>query len=267
MRTKALGALTVLSLLLAACGGGEAEDTGDGDEPLLQIVSEGGFAPVEMVLGNGPRYTLLGDGSLIHQGFQTLEYPGALLPPYLVAHLNQSQMDSIIAMVERMGLPEITEETDDSAAATIADATTDVITYWDENGTHRYSVYALGIQEQPSQRNAVFAELVATFDQFVGVTDSVTYEPARVRVIVLADAFVDPEFSDVRDWPLDDEWGEWQELANGSSCRSFGPETLDTFEDATQATTWEIPDVSGYTAPVKLLIRPLHPGEPDCPGT
>lgn len=262
-----LGVLTGLSLILAACGAAAGGETLDGDDPVLQIVSEGGFAPVEMVLSNGPRYTLLGDGRLIHQGFQTLEYPGRLLPPYLVARLNESQMNSILAMAERIGLPEITQEHDDSAMNMIADATTEVITYWDRGGEHRYSVYALGIQEQPSERNAVFLELVETLDQFVAGADAEVYQPDRFRVIVLADAFVDPEFSDVREWPLDDRWSEWQELANGSTCRVLGPEVLDTFDDATQATTWEIPDTSGYSAPIRLLVRPLHPGEPDCPET
>lgn len=265
MRKETLGVLTGLSLILAACGGAAGAETVDDDDPVLQIVSEGGFVPVEMALSNGPRYTLLGDGQLIHQGFSTLEYPGALLPPYLVARLDRNQMGSILAMVERIGLPEMTDEHDDTAMNTIADASTEVITYWDRVGAHRYSVYALGIQEQPSERNAAFLEVVETLDQFVAGADAETYQPERVRVIALADAFVDPAFSDVRDWPLDDNWGEWEELANGSTCRVLGPEVLEIFGDATQATTWEIPDTSGYSAPVRLLVRPLHPGEPDCP--
>ena len=73
----------------------------------MQITSEGGFAPVELILNTGPRYTLLGDGRLIFSAVQTLEYPGSLLPPYLVARLDGNQMTAILAMVEDIGLPEI----------------------------------------------------------------------------------------------------------------------------------------------------------------
>jgi hypothetical protein len=268
MRTKALGLFAVLSVLVSACGAPAGGGTGgvDGDEPVLQIISEGGFVPVEMSLNNGPRYTLLGDGRLIHQGFQTLQYPGPLLPPYLVARLDESQMNSVLAMVDRIGLPEITDEHDDSAASMVADAATDRITYWDaEGGEHSYSVYALGMGEDTSERNAAFLELVQTFDEFVAGAESEDYQPERVRVIVFPDPFIDPAFSDEREWPLDESWDQWQELPNGSTCRMVDAEALDVFTDATQATTWQIPEGSGFSGPVQLLVRPLHPGEPDCP--
>lgn len=265
MRTKSLGLLAILALVLAACGGG-----GDGDsvavgpdEALLQISSEGGFVPVEVALGNGPRYTLLGDGRLIFSGAQTLEYPGRLLPPYFVAQLDDNQMNAILAMVEDIGLPDIEDETDDSAADFVADASTEVIRYWDETGEHRLAVYALGIEQDPTERNAAFLELIETLDAFTAQVDAQPYEAERVR-IVAGPGQADLEFEDVRPWPLEDtDLGQWQSLPNGWQCQVFGPEVLDTFETATQATTWENP--GGSSDSIKLLVRPLHPGEPDCP--
>lgn len=261
-----LVAFVSLTLLFAACGGGNG-DNGmvdvEPDEPLLQITSEGGFAPVEVVLNTGPRYTILGDGSLIFSGVQTLEYPGRLLPPYFVAQLEDNQLNAVLVMVEDIGLPEIEDEDDNSAANFVADATTEVIRYWDENGEHRLAVYALGIEPEPTERNAAFLGLIETLDAFTAQTDAEPYEAERVR-IVTGPGQVDPEFEDVRPWPLDDtDLGQWQTLPNGWQCQVFGPEVLADFETATQATTWEHPD--GSSAPVKLLVRPLHPGEPDCP--
>ncbi len=264
MRTKSLGALVALALVLAACGGGDGSGVGvEGDEPVIQIISEGGFVPVEVALNTGPRYTVLGDGRLIYQGFQTLEYPGRLVPPYMVATLGRNQMNAILAMVEDIGLPDITEERDDANMDVVADAHTDTIVYRDEAGEHRLSVYALGIDDTPSDRNTAFLELLETLDRFVGEAPAEPYVAERVRVVA-GIGFTDPEFEDVREWPLDNaDLSTWEELANGWHCLTIDGAVPQVFEEATQATTWEHPD--GSSAPLALLVRPLHPGEPDCP--
>ena len=254
-----------LALLTAACGAadGESPESPSG-EAMLQIRSEGGFAPVELILGAGPRYTLLDDGRLIFEGVQIAIFPGPLLPPYQVARLDANQMDAVAEIVDRIGLPQITQEHDDSAAGRVADASTEVITYWDENGEHELSVYALGIEPTPSERNRAFLELVETFDRFVGSADAEPYEPEQVRIIS-GPGVIDQDFQDIRPWPLDDDWNAWTELGNGWTCRVFGPDVLEQFGEATQVTVWEIPDVFSYSAPAKLLVRPLHPGETSCP--
>lgn len=263
MRTKTLGALVTLGLLIVACGGGDGSGVGvEGDEPVIQIVSEGGFVPVEVALNTGPRYTLLGNGRLIYQGFQTLEYPGRLVPPYMVATLDSNQMRALLALVEDIGLPEITDERDDSAMEVVADASTGVVTYWDEEGEHTLSVYALGIEEDPSERNAAFLELIETLDRFTAEAPAEPYQAERVRVVAGV-AFTDPAFEDVREWPFDHDLSTWEELANGWHCMTVDGAVPAVFEDATQATTWEHPD--GGSDPLTLLVRPLHPGEPDCP--
>lgn len=263
MRTKTLGALAALVLVMSACGGiGGTVDVAD-DEPVLRISSEGGFLPVEVALNTGPRYTLLGDGSLIYQGAQTLEFPGRLVPPYMVATLDDNQMTAILAMVEEIGLPDIDDEVDDSAMDFVADASTEVITYWDDAGEHRYGVYALGIEESPSERNAAFLELMETLDRFGAEAPAETYVAERVRIIA-GEGFVDPEFEDVRPWPLEEaDLGAWETLPNGWQCTVIDGPVPDVFEDATQTTTWEHPD--GTSEPLLLLVRPLHPGEADCP--
>ena len=265
MRSKTLGVLLTLILVLAACAdGADGESTEVGaNEPLVQITSEGGFVPVEVILNNGPRYTLLGDGRLIFQGFQTLQYPAPLLTPHFVAQLDDNQMNAVLAMVEDIGLPDIDNETDDSAADFVADATTEVIRYWDGAGEHRLAVYALGIEPEPTGRDAAFLELIETLDEFTAQTEAEPYAGERAR-IVTGPGQVDPEFEDIRPWPVDDtDLTQWETLPNGWQCQVFEPVVLDGFQTATQATTWEHPD--GSSDLLKLLVRPLHPGEPDCP--
>jgi hypothetical protein len=262
MRRKSLGAMVSLALVVAACGA-ESDSAVGADDPVLQITSEGGFGPVEFVLAAGPRYTMLGDGRLIFQGFTTMEYPGQLVPPYLVATLDDNQMNSVLAMVENIGLPDIEDETDDSNMDTVADATTEVITYWDENGQHRLAVYALGMDESPSDRDAAFLELISTLDQFTAEAPSEPYVAEQVRVVA-GPGGVDTDFTDERPWPLEEtDFSDWEELPNGWHCTVIEGPVPSVFEDATQATTWEHPD--GESEALLLLVRPLLPGEPDCP--
>lgn len=254
-------------LVLAGCGG---EDAGSGvgdDEAVLQITSEGGFVPVEVALSNGPRYTVLGDGRLIYQGVQIMIFPGPLVPPYMVAQLDDGQMNAVLAMVEDIGLPAIDKEVDDSAADIVADASTEVIRYWDENGEHRLSVYALGIEgESPSDRNAAFLELIGTFDRFTAEAPADPYEPEWMRVLAGNSFSVDTDFEDIRPWPLEDtDFESWETLPDDWKCTTVSGAASEIFAEATQATTWEPPAASDLDEPLQLLVRPLLPGEAPCP--
>lgn len=261
--------LVTVALALSACGIGD--DAGvdlpeDPDAPLIQITSEGGFAPVDMVLGRGPRYTLLSDGRLIYEGPTIAIFPGPLVPNYQMARIDDGQMQMVLDLIDRMGLPDVDRAVDDSAASRVADATTEVITYWDANGEHTYAVYALGIDldQTPEPATQAFAEMLDLMGELVS-GESATYEPDRVR-IVAGPGSINEEFEDVRPWPLQNEdLSTWDPLPNEWRCQIFEPGILDEFMDASQVTVWESPDPAVFASPIKLLVRPLHPGEPDCP--
>jgi hypothetical protein len=270
MRGKTLGLLTAVALAVSACGGGGgsgAELPANPDTPVVQVRSEGGFLPVEVSLGRGPRYTLLADGRLIHEGPVIATYPGPLLPNYLVSQINEDQMNTVLELVDKIGLPGMEDEIDDSAASYIADASTEVVTYWDTDGEYRFSVYALGIEPDSSNPStAAFTELLVVLDQ-LAAEESIPYEPERVRVIA-GFGFVNPDFADVRDWPLDNtDFSDWETLPNGWMCTTYGHEVLDTFADANQSTQWTHPDPMMDAPAFTLLVRPLHSGEPDCPNS
>lgn len=283
MRKLTTAFLALALTTSSACGGSELgadvpttdpippptdPGTADPDAPILQIRSEGGFATPEMIMGRGPSFTLLADGRLIADGPVLLIYPGPLLPNYQMARLSEGQVGEILSLVEEIGLPGMDSEHDDSAGSTVADATTEVITYWDEIGAHEYSVYALGIDPHPSSpATAAAVELVETLSSLGFSGETAAYEPDRVRVIAgVAQTAPDPEFEDLRPWPLEGEDPtKWSQLDLGFTCKVLGGDSLAVFNDATQATQWLDPDATADTPPLVLLVRPLHPGEPDCP--
>ncbi|HVR76915.1 MAG TPA: hypothetical protein VMS99_00835 [Acidimicrobiia bacterium] len=271
MRDIKIGLLTAVALLLAACGGVDsgAPLPSDPEAPVLQLRSEGGFSTPEMNLGRGPTYTLLADGRLIYEGPVILIFPGPLLPNYQVVQLTEDTVDEILSRVDEIGLPGMGSETDDSAASNVADATTEVITYWDGDGIHQYSVYGLGIEPNPTKpATAAALALVNALSEAAFSVDAVEYVGDRVRVIsAVASAPPEPGFEDVRAWPLDGENpGQWAELNLGFTCKVFGPDLIETFRNATQVTQWLHPEETMDAPPFVLLVRPLHPGEPDCPG-
>ena len=135
--------------MLAACGSAVSVPS-DPDAPILQIRTDGGFAPIEWILSNRPTYTLLADGRLIVPGPAFEFYPGPLVLNYQVSQVGDQDFEQILDLVAEMGLPEMTSEIDDSAAGFVADAGTEVVTFWDAGGgIHQYSVYALGIELDP----------------------------------------------------------------------------------------------------------------------
>lgn len=268
MGIKTIGLLAAAAFTLAACGGGDGgvEIPTDPDSPVLQVRSEGGFTTPEMNLGRGPTYTLMADGRLIFEGPIIAIYPGPLLPNYQMTRVTEQQMEEILTLVGEIGLPDMASELDDSAISSVADATTEVVSYWDEDGLHQYSVYALGIGPNPNPATATTVELVTALSEAAFSGESAEYVGDRIRVIsrVAQDA-PDPGFDDVRDWPLEGEDpSQWTELSLGFTCKVFGPEVIGTFRDATQVTQWLHPDPMMDAPPFVLLVRPLHPGEPDC---
>lgn len=276
-----LGLLLVSALLISACGSGEVlgppvsspDTTSDSTPetppgvPLLQIHSEGGFVPVEWNLGNGPTFTVTNGGEFVFPGVTTLEYPGRLVPSYFAGHLDEAQMARITELLDAMGIAEIDDEHDDSVN-NVADASTEVIRFWDENGVHRYSVYALGVDDQPaSETTAAFADLIDYLHELSGTVESDEYQPELIRIVAgTYQGGFDTEFERVEDWPLDgedpDEWETFTTVGDEEwTCKAFAGTTLDVFADAKQTTIYTHPDDGSR---VQLLVRPLHPGEEDC---
>jgi hypothetical protein len=261
MRRSAV--ILLVAIVAGACTG-TADDWTDPDGVLFRVESEGGFAPVEWLLGRGPVYTLTVDGRLISEGAVAAIFPGPLMPFYQVTHLTDGEMRQMRDMIDRMGLPGMTDERDDSNADFVADATTETIIYRDRNGTHRYSVYALGLADGDQRRETeVFAELMTALGDLVAIRGADPYAPERFRIIV-GEAVPNAELPDLRPWPLPaTDFSDWVEIDQQWSCKVF--EDAERFLDATQVTTWETPTPGDGPPELRLLVRGLHPGEEDCP--
>lgn len=250
-----------LSLVLAACAANGAGPNPDLETPFLQVRGEGGgFVPADFALTQGPTYTLTRDGILISPAAVPAIFPGPLVAPYLSSQVTPGELEQLQDMIEAIGLPEMSDERDDDATATVADAHTTVVTYWDENGAHTYSVYALGIAEPRREATRELQEMITVLESLAG-RDFAEWTGDQVQLVAIPGA-IDPELSEEREWPLDESVETWDEVAD-MRCAVMDASVLDEFTGANQATTFPSPDPRWAEA-FRLAVRPLHPGETGC---
>ena len=280
--------MLALILALVACGGGDGAtgSTDDGGttaapgtsttgaggetgEPLFMITYEGGFSTPTLLASLGPAYAVTTDGRLIYQGAVPEIFPGPLVPPYEVKDVSDLVPD-LEEILDRMGVADITEEIDDQAAGNVADASTTVITYFDENGAHRYGVYALGFDPQVGSGDP---RVVALNDLMLTLQDaSFSGDPGepfasdRWQVVVNGDFIPGGDTGlpeDVRPYPLSTAVADFEHTSFDLPCTVLeGAEAeaaAEVFADATQATVWDT-----GTEEIQLLPRPLLPGEEGC---
>ncbi len=258
--------LAVSGLLLAACGGGGGVALpGDPGAVVLQVRSEGGFAPVALLINRPPRYTLTAGGELIFERPAPAGYPGPLLVGMSVTRLDGATMSRILEVVDAMGLAGIDSEANTDASSRVADATTEVVTYFDtEGGRHTFAVYALGLVDSSDPRVSRFEDLMALLDEAAASGESRPYDVDRLQVWVgPSQAGTDDTVDDVRPWPLPQDFDRLTPVFAGWRCAVYDgadrDRLLDVFSDATTATRWRSGEAE-YT----FLARPLLPGEEPC---
>jgi hypothetical protein len=252
--------LLAITVFLAACGAGGDGPDPDLDTPLLQIRYEGGFAPADFALTQGPTYTLTRDGILISPAAVPAIFPGPLVTPYMSSQVTPGELDQLQDMIEAIGLPAMVDEYDNDAIDFVADAHTTVVTYWDSEGAHAYSVYALGIAEPRREATRALQQMVTVLETIAG-RSAAEWLAEQVQLVAIPGA-IDPEFGEEREWPLGESVDTWAELA-GMRCAVMDASVLDEFTDANQATTFPSPDPQ-WAAVFRLAVRPLHPGEAGC---
>jgi hypothetical protein len=171
-----------------------------------------------------------------------------------------------MALIEEAGLPEVTDERNDKAMMTIADAPDTVFTYVDEEGVeHRFAVYALGFEDMDfgDERVAVLADLLTRVDQAVAGGDAGgSFVADRVDVFVgQRDMPLEEQFANTIEWPVAASYEEMTEAGAGFRCLNLegddASQLLDIFADANEATTVVTEDGSEYT----MIVRPLLPGQ------
>lgn len=265
MDMKRLLTLAAVALALGACGEPGSLVPPSPDTVVLRVEDTGGFVPLESVVGHLPRFVLTSDGTLYLQGPQIEIYPGPLLPNIQTVHLDAASLNHILDLVRQAGLPDVTDERNVEATARVADATTTVITYQDKAGSHRFSVYALGILDVFSDpRVPRLATLVAALDEAGSRGAATGFRGSRLQVYAeVAGPPADPEFRTTLPWPLPIAFAEMGPAGQGWSCSVFegddASRLLDVFTQANQETVWTQAGTAYLFRP-----RPLLPGETGC---
>lgn len=264
-----LVAVALVTLALAiACNDGDSTGStlpADPEAVVLTVTSEGGFVPVEFNLDRMPRYLVAADRTLYYQGPVPAIFPGPLLANVQVTTIDETTWAEIISLVEDLGLPDIDERIDNTGAEMIADATTEFITYNDDNGAHRLGIYALGLTEAPGSTDRVLAgEIVELLDAATATGESVSYQPERLQVAA-GPGTAEAGFSTVEPWPLDTTYADMAEWSIGWRCVTVEgpavPGLVEVFNAANQATLWDT-----GTETLAIRARPLLPGEVGCEG-
>jgi hypothetical protein len=257
-----------------------------GDEPVLVIEDVGGFAMVDMIATRLPSFVMLGDGRVIMQGMQTLEFPGPALPALQERTLTEDGIQQVLEAIEQTNLFATDLELR-GAQAMVADAT-DTVFHLDADGRQvTVSVYALGLLDPSMElpQGVTASELEAhrllsqLRDSLMAIDTSVSadgweaegwqpYQPDAFRLYV-RDVTGEPVDADlpgqVREWPTDDDpatVGEEQPtFGNGTRCLVVEDEAAATWraelEAANQNTQWTDDGDRRFT----VLARPLLPGE------
>jgi len=269
-------------------GGGQGEiEHPTGSEPVLTVEEQGGFAMVEMLATRLPTFVMLGDGRVIMQGVQTLEFPGPALPPLLERTLTEDGIQQVLEAVEETSL--FTSDLRlDGAMNTIADAT-DTVFRLNAGGRQvevsAYGLCCLDASMGPppgvsSSELEAYQTLRQLHDALMTIDTSVSAEswetdgwrPYRAEAfrLYVRDVTGQPvEGGDVpvevRDWPTDDDpaaFGTEQAgFSDGTRCGVVEGEAAATWlaelEASKQNTLWTDDGERRFS----VQARPLLPGE------
>jgi hypothetical protein len=268
--------------------GGIAHPTG-ADEPILVVEETGGFAMPQMIATRVPTFALYGDGRVIVQGFQTLEFPGPALPALQERTLREDGIQQVLEALEDTAL--FTGDLELRGAMNVIADATDTVFRANVNGEEvTITVYALGlldptlggnfdsIDQAEIDAHAVLSQLR---DGLLTIDTSVTadawedegwqpYTPTAFRLYV-RDVSGEPiEGGElpgmVRHWPLPDDdptafGDEVPQFGDGTRCGVVEGDAGATWRTelsaANQQTIWTSDGENRFT----VLPRPLFPGD------
>lgn len=318
MRRIVPGYFAVLTVLLAACatsggspgasgsdGGGGSEpppsatDGGGGtggiehptgaDEPILVVEETGGLAMPQMIATRVPMFALYGDGRVIVQGFQTLEFPGPALPALQERTMSEDGIQAVLEAVEDTNL--FTADLRlDGAMQVCADCTETSFRLSANGDEVTVAVFGLGmldptlganlenIDQAEIDAHAVLSQLR---DALMTIDTSVPadaweaegwqpYAPSAFRLYV-RDVTGEPiEGGElpgmVRQWPLAEDdpaafGDEVPQFGDGTRCGAVEGEAAEAWftelSASNQQTIWTSDGDDRFT----VVARPLYPGD------
>lgn len=278
-------AVPALGLLAAGCGAvGATDDVPTADPPPTeQAVSDetvvvrlelgGGYEPVLQNLRTVPAVTITADGAIYAPGPVPAIFPGPAAPSILVGVLDDRQVESVLDLVDELGLD---ATTDFGVPTNIADAPTVTLDVLTDDGPIILRAYALGLGDETNdeltdgQRSAraAFSSVVDAVTDLVALDTTEGLVPDGYRVwagpydefaVPGGDLAVEPV-----EWPLDDRLlgvgGDRPltcSMITGADADALG----DVIPSATEITPWTASDGSTFA----LAVSPLYPGVEPCP--
>jgi hypothetical protein len=258
-----------------------------GSEAVLVVSSAGGMLPVQMQVTHVPLLVITGDGRVVMQGMQTLEFPGPALPALIQRQLTEDGVQQVLRALEQTNLFAGDLELR-GMMGMVADATDTIFTVHAAGLESAVTVYAIGMlmdgMEPPPGMGteeleayrilSTLNDRLMTLDTWLPAdawaTDAwVPYEPDAFRLYVRDVTDQPIEGGDlpgqVRDWPTDDDpaaFGEEiAEFGDGTRCGVVADEAgatwLAELTDANQNTLWTDDGERRFS----IAVRPLLPHE------
>ena len=274
-----------------SAGQGEIEHP-SGAEAILVVDSSGGFVPVQFMATRLPTFVLLGDGRVIMQGAQTLEFPGPAYPALIERTLTEEGIQAVLQGIEDTNLFTADLELN-GAQAMVADAPNTLFILNAGGQDVTVSIYGLGTlppeMEAPQgissgeiEAHRILGQLndgLMTLDTWLPADAWEAegwqpYQPEAFRLYVRdstgqpVDAGGLPE--QVREWPTDDDpaafGAEETFFGDGTRCGVVdgepGATWLEELAAANQMTLWTDDGDRRFS----VMARPVLPHEdPACP--
>jgi len=263
-----------------------------GSEAILVVDSSGGFVPVQFMATRLPNFVMFGDGRVIMQGVQTLEFPGPAYPPLVERTLTEEGIQAVLRGVEDTNLFTADLELN-GAQAVVADAANTVFTLNADGQEVTVSIYALGalLPDMEAPQGISSAEIDAhrvlgqlndglmTLDSWLPADawEAEGWQPYEAEAfrLYVRDVTGEPvEGGDlpeqVREWPTDDDpaafGAEETFFGDGTRCGvvdgDAGAIWLEELAAANQMTLWTDDGERRFS----VMARPVLPHEdPACP--
>jgi hypothetical protein len=273
-------------------GGGETGNDGridhpEGSEAVLAITWAGGMLHESMTVTQVPPLVITGDGRVIMQGMQTLEFPGPALPALIERRLTEDGLQQVLRALEDTNL--FTGDLElRGMNGMVADANDTIFTVRAAGLESVVTVYAISMlfpdMEPPpnmsSEELEAYQVLSALHDRLMTLdawlpadawaTDTwVPYQPEAFRLYVRDVTGQPVEGGELpgqlREWPTDDDpaafGDEVVRFGDGTRCGvvegELGATWLAELEEANQNTLWTDGDDGRFA----IGVRPLLPHE------
>lgn len=284
MRTSLWHAVLALAVITAGCGDDETEvrsaapppSAGAAPEVQLRVEHVGGFVPVEVALAAFPTL-VVAEGTAWTPGAQILIYPAPAVPAVQSAPLDE---DDLRALAERIDEAADLFDGTDFGQPPVADLPTTTIEAVVDGTERRLEVYALdadanavdgALTDDQRRARQEVRRLIADLQAVVDATER-PWEVGPTSGLRVSSIPVDPGA------PVDDDGFDqgppvpWPAgvpepvTAPGSAfgCVAVSGDERDLLLEAAGPTnvltTWEL-----SSGPHRIALRPLFPGEPDCP--